>query len=108
MARAIPWEQQIGRRLRLRDLFVFFTVVEYGSMARAGAKLGVSPSSSISETIAALEHALGVVGCSIAARRVSLPLPMAKPCWGAAGPPSTSCGRASGTSSTSPIPAPAS
>lgn len=59
MARAIPWEQQIGRRLRLRDLFVFFTVVEYGSMARAGAKLGVS-TPSISETIAALEHALGV------------------------------------------------
>ena len=59
MVRAIPWEQQIGRRLRLRDLFVFFTVVEYGSMARAGAKLGVS-TPSISEAIATLEHALGV------------------------------------------------
>ena len=59
MVRVIPWEQQIGRRLRLRDLFVFFTVVEYGSMARAGAKLGVS-TPSISEAIATLEHALGV------------------------------------------------
>src|SRR5258708_25303198 len=57
--RLIQWEQQIGRRLRLRDLFVFFTVVEYGSMAKAGAKLGVS-TPSISEVIAALEHALGV------------------------------------------------
>jgi DNA-binding transcriptional LysR family regulator len=59
MARLIQWEQQIGRRLRLRDLFVFFTVVEYGSMAKAGAKLGVS-TPSISEVIAGLEHALGV------------------------------------------------
>jgi DNA-binding transcriptional LysR family regulator len=59
MPRLVHWEQQIGRRLRLRDLFVFFTVVEYGSMAKAAAKLGVS-TPSISEVIAALEHALGV------------------------------------------------
>jgi DNA-binding transcriptional LysR family regulator len=59
MSRLIQWERQIGRRLRLRDLFVFFTVVEYGSMAQAAAKLGVS-TPSISEVIAALEHALGV------------------------------------------------
>ena len=59
MAKIVQWEQQIGRRLRLRDLFVFFTVVEYGSMAKAGAKLGVS-TPSVSEVIAALEHALGV------------------------------------------------
>jgi DNA-binding transcriptional LysR family regulator len=59
MAKLVAWERQIGRRLRLRDLFVFFTVVEYGSMAKAGAKLGVS-TPSISQVIAALEHALGV------------------------------------------------
>lgn len=59
MARLVQWEQQIGRRVRLRDLFVYFTVVEYGSMAKAAAKLGVS-TPSISEVIAALEHALGV------------------------------------------------
>jgi DNA-binding transcriptional LysR family regulator len=59
MLRPIQWESQIGRRLRLRDLFVFFTVVEYGSMAKAATKLGVS-TPSISEVIAALEHALGV------------------------------------------------
>src|ERR1700731_5309885 len=58
MPRLIQWEHQIGRRLRLRDLFVFFTVVEYGSMAQAAAKLGVS-TPSISEVIGALEHALG-------------------------------------------------
>src|SRR5262245_63524812 len=59
MARLVQWEQQIGRRLRLRDLFVYFTVVEYGSMAKAAAKLGVT-TPSISEVIAGLEHALGV------------------------------------------------
>src|SRR5437773_1523544 len=59
MSRLAQWEQKIGRRVRLRDLFVFFTVVEYGSMAKAAAKLGVS-TPSISEVIAALEHALGV------------------------------------------------
>jgi DNA-binding transcriptional LysR family regulator len=59
MPRLIQWEHQIGRRLRLRDLFVFFTVVEYGSMAKAASKLGVS-TPSISEVIASLEHALGV------------------------------------------------
>src|SRR5215831_801281 len=59
MPMLMQWERQIGRRLRLRDLFVFFTVVEYGSMAKAAAKLGVS-TPSISEVIASLEHALGV------------------------------------------------
>jgi DNA-binding transcriptional LysR family regulator len=59
MTKVVQWEQQIGRRLRLRDLFVFFTVVEYGSMTKAATKLGVS-TPSISEGIAALEHALGV------------------------------------------------
>jgi DNA-binding transcriptional LysR family regulator len=58
MARPIAWDHQIGRRLRLRDLFVFLTVTECGSMGKAGAKLGVS-TPSISEVIAGLEHALG-------------------------------------------------
>jgi DNA-binding transcriptional LysR family regulator len=56
MPRSILWDQQIGRRLRLRDLFV--TVAECGSMGKAGVKLGVS-TPSISEVIAVLEHALG-------------------------------------------------
>ena len=59
MPKLVQWEQQIGRRVRLRDLFVFFTVVEYGSMAKAGPKLGVS-TPTISEAIALLEHVLGV------------------------------------------------
>lgn len=58
MAKHIEWDQQIGRRLRLRDLFVFLTVAELGSMGRAAAKLGVA-TPSISEVIAGLEHAVG-------------------------------------------------
>jgi DNA-binding transcriptional LysR family regulator len=59
MPRIVQWERQIGRRLQLRDLFVFATVVKSGSMARAAAELGVSKPS-VSEIIAGLEHALGV------------------------------------------------
>jgi DNA-binding transcriptional LysR family regulator len=59
MPRKIDWEAQIGRRLRLRDLHVFFTVVQRGSMAKAAAQLGVSQPA-VSEVIADLEHALGV------------------------------------------------
>jgi DNA-binding transcriptional LysR family regulator len=59
MPRIVQWERQIGRRLRLRDLFVFFTVVRNGSMAKAATQLNVS-TPAVSEIIAALEHALGV------------------------------------------------
>jgi len=58
MPRVSQWENAIGRRLRLRDLFVFFTVVEWGSMAKAAARLGVS-APSVSELISDLEHAVG-------------------------------------------------
>jgi DNA-binding transcriptional LysR family regulator len=57
--RKIGWERQIGRRLRLRDLHVFATVVECGSMAKAAAELGVAQPT-VSEVIAGLEHAYGV------------------------------------------------
>jgi len=59
MLRKIDWESQIGRRLRLRDLHVFSTVVQRGSMAKAARQLGVS-TPAVSEVIADLEHALGV------------------------------------------------
>jgi len=58
MPKRIQWDQQIGRRLRLRDLFVFLTVAENGSMAKAAAKLDVA-TPSVSEVIADLEHAVG-------------------------------------------------
>jgi DNA-binding transcriptional LysR family regulator len=59
MPRKIDWESQIGRRLKLRDLHVFSTVVQRGSMAKAARQLGVSHPA-VSEVMADLEHALGV------------------------------------------------
>jgi len=55
----IDWESHIGRRLRLRDLHVFFTVAQCGSMAKAANALGVSQPT-VSEVIADLEHTYGV------------------------------------------------
>ena len=59
MPRKIGWESQIGRRLKLRDLHVFYMVVQHGSMAKAAVQLGVSQPA-VSEVIADLEHSLGV------------------------------------------------
>lgn len=55
----IDWESRIGRRLKLRDLHVYFAVVQNGSMAKAAAALGVSQPT-VSEIIADLEHTFGV------------------------------------------------
>jgi DNA-binding transcriptional LysR family regulator len=59
MLKKIDWESQIGRRMRLRDLHVFSTVVQLGSMAKAAQQLGVS-APAVSEVIADLEAAVGV------------------------------------------------
>jgi DNA-binding transcriptional LysR family regulator len=59
VVRKIDWENQIGRRLKLRDLHVFSTVVQRGSMGKAAAQLKVSQAA-VSEAMADLEHALGV------------------------------------------------
>jgi len=59
MARKINWESQIGSRLKLRDLHVFSTVVQRGSMAKAAERLGISQPA-VSEVVADLEQALSV------------------------------------------------
>lgn len=59
MAKSFDWDSRIGRRIRLRDLHILFAVVQHGSMAKAGAHLGMSQSA-VSQAIAALEHALAV------------------------------------------------
>src|ERR1700752_3489381 len=59
MLKKIDWDSQVGRRLRLRDLHVFFTVAQCGSMAKAAAQLGVS-TPTVSEMIADLEQGIGV------------------------------------------------
>jgi DNA-binding transcriptional LysR family regulator len=58
MSKIRDWDNHIGRRLRLRDLHVFFTVVQFGSLAKAGAHLGVSQPA-VSQLITDLEHAVG-------------------------------------------------
>src|SRR6266568_3834084 len=52
-------DTRIARRVRFRDLQVFFTVVECGSMAKAAAQLGVTQPA-VSEIIASLESAFAV------------------------------------------------
>jgi DNA-binding transcriptional LysR family regulator len=59
MVRKINWDGQFGRRLKLRDLHVFFMVVQAGSMAKAAEQLGVAQPT-VSETIADLEESYGV------------------------------------------------
>ena len=50
---------RIGRRIRLQDLHILMTVVEAGSMGKAADRLHTSQPA-ISNSIAKLEHALGV------------------------------------------------
>jgi Bacterial regulatory helix-turn-helix protein, lysR family len=52
-------ENRISRRLRFRDLQVFFSVVQCRSMAKAANELGVTQPA-VSEVVAGLEHAFGV------------------------------------------------
>lgn len=58
MSKIVDWDNRIGRRLRLRDLHVFFTVVQAGSLARAAATLHVSQPA-VSQLIIDLEHTVG-------------------------------------------------
>jgi len=59
MAKGIDWQSRIGRRLKLRDLHVFFTVAQSDSMAKAAAHLGITQPS-VSASIRALEATLNV------------------------------------------------
>jgi len=58
VAKIADWDDHIGRRLRLRDLRVFFAVIQSGSLSKAAAQLRVSHPA-VSQVIADLEHALG-------------------------------------------------
>jgi DNA-binding transcriptional LysR family regulator len=52
-------EERIGRRLRFRDLQVFFAVVQSGSMAKGAIQLGLTQPA-VSDIIAGLENTFGV------------------------------------------------
>lgn len=55
----MEWESRLGRRLRVRDLYVLSAVVRAGSMAKAARSLCMSQPA-VSEAVANLEHLLGV------------------------------------------------
>src|SRR6185503_16927881 len=55
----LEWESRLGRRVKLRDLHILSTVVQWGSMAKGAAHLGMSQPS-VSQAIAGLEAALRV------------------------------------------------
>jgi DNA-binding transcriptional LysR family regulator len=60
MAKAtLDWDDRVGRRLKLRDLYILSAVVRWGSMAKAASHLATSQSA-VSEAIANLEDVLGV------------------------------------------------
>ena len=53
------WESHFGRRLKLRDLYILSTVVDWGSMAKAASHLAMSQPT-VSESIVNLESVFGV------------------------------------------------
>lgn len=55
----MEWESRLGRRLRVRDLYILSTVVKSGSMAKAARQLAMTQPA-VSEAVANLEHTLGV------------------------------------------------
>jgi DNA-binding transcriptional LysR family regulator len=58
VVRKIDWDRQIGRRLRLRDLHIFLSVAQHGSMSRAARELRVSQPA-VSDVITSLENTIG-------------------------------------------------
>ena len=91
----------MGRRLRLRDLYVLSTVVQAGSMAKARLYSAFSQPV-VSEAVADLEAAIGK-GFSIEAGAVFLqPHTDRRSCVGVRSP-SMNCARAFGTSRFLPI-----
>jgi DNA-binding transcriptional LysR family regulator len=55
----MEWESRLGRRLRVRDLYILTTVVKTGGMAKAARQLSMTQPS-VSAAVANLEHMLGV------------------------------------------------
>src|SRR5882757_944574 len=55
----MEWESRLGRRLRIRDLYILSTVVKCGSMAKAAQRLAMTQPA-VSGAIANLEHVLRV------------------------------------------------
>jgi DNA-binding transcriptional LysR family regulator len=65
------WDDQIGRRLRLKDLHTLQTVADAGSMAKASRQLALSQPA-ISKAIADMEHVLGAALLNRSAQGVEI------------------------------------
>jgi DNA-binding transcriptional LysR family regulator len=59
MSGSTPLDERVIRRLKLRELRIFTTVAQAGSMGKAAAQLALSQPS-VSKAIAEMEHTLGV------------------------------------------------
>ena len=59
MTSAVPWNDRLRRRLRLRDVDILLAVIQTGSMGKAAGALNMSQPA-ISKAIAYLEQTLGV------------------------------------------------
>jgi DNA-binding transcriptional LysR family regulator len=59
VAKIVDLEGHVGRRMKLRDLHIFFAVVQTGSLAKAAAQFRVSQPA-VSQVIRDMESALGV------------------------------------------------
>src|SRR3954468_19394658 len=55
----MEWESRLGRRFRVRDLYILSTVVKSGGMAKAARQLAMTQPA-VSAAVANLEHMLGV------------------------------------------------
>ena len=55
----MEWESRLGRRLRVRDLYVLSIVVKSGGVGKAARQLAMTQPA-VSAAIANLEHMLGV------------------------------------------------
>ncbi len=55
----MPWDDRIRRRLKLRELDIFMTVISAGSMGKAAARLDMAQPA-VSKAVADLERTLGV------------------------------------------------
>ena len=67
----MPWDERIGRRLRLKDLYTLQIIAEAGSMAKASRRLSLSQPA-ISKAIADMEHSIGTSLLDRSSRGVEL------------------------------------
>jgi len=71
MTKRIGWGNQVGRQPSLRDLHVFSTVVQCGSMGKAARQLRLSQPT-VSEAVADLEYLFGVKLLDRSARGIEI------------------------------------